>query len=105
MVAPLALLMKRGMPPTPRNARTGELTPPGIRSSARVKSCADLSFCSAGTGVIYLAFYEFSTLKIFESMERLQCSSPAKIRVHSLQPLPGRHKDIPDCGPAVIFPA
>ena len=26
--------MNRGVPPTPRNARTGELTPPGIRSIA-----------------------------------------------------------------------
>src|SRR5437868_15289736 len=32
--------MKRGVPPTARKARTGELTPPGITCSARSKSCA-----------------------------------------------------------------
>src|SRR5687767_13860848 len=32
---PLALLMKIGWPPTARNARTGEFTPPGKRFSAR----------------------------------------------------------------------
>src|SRR5688572_426414 len=34
--------MKRGAPPTPRNARTGELTPPGITSIALANSCSDL---------------------------------------------------------------
>jgi hypothetical protein len=34
-VASFALLIKRGVPPTPRKARTGELTPPGINSTAR----------------------------------------------------------------------
>jgi len=38
MVAPLALAINRGVPPTPRNARTGEFTPPGINSVARAKS-------------------------------------------------------------------
>src|SRR2546427_12566807 len=32
--APLALLTKNGCPPTARNARTGEFTPPGIYFSA-----------------------------------------------------------------------
>jgi hypothetical protein len=41
MVAPEALLIKRGVPPTPRNARTGEFTPPGINSNARAKSASD----------------------------------------------------------------
>ena len=35
MVQPDALVTKKGSPPTPRNARTGELTPPGIRRRAR----------------------------------------------------------------------
>jgi hypothetical protein len=30
--------MKRGVPPTERKARTGELTPPGMTAWARVKS-------------------------------------------------------------------
>jgi hypothetical protein len=33
--------MNRGSPPTALNARTGELTPPGILWRARVNSSAD----------------------------------------------------------------
>ena len=32
--------MNRGVPPTARNARTGELTPPGMRRWARAKRAA-----------------------------------------------------------------
>src|SRR5215470_9713866 len=39
--APLALLTKNGCPPTARNARTGEFTPPGIYFSASPKSSSD----------------------------------------------------------------
>src|SRR6185437_12202191 len=48
MVGPLALWMNSGVPPTPRKARTGELTPPGSSSSARSKSREDLSGPSSG---------------------------------------------------------
>src|ERR1700741_4856309 len=34
--------MKRGVPPTARNARTGEFTPPGIRSWARMNRVSEL---------------------------------------------------------------
>src|SRR4029078_13418812 len=34
--------MNKGLPPTRRNARTGELTPPGISSSAAANNCCDL---------------------------------------------------------------
>src|ERR1044072_4026377 len=40
--------MNRGTPPTARNARTGELTPPGVTAEALSKSAADCSVC-AGT--------------------------------------------------------
>ncbi len=33
--------MKRGVPPTALNARTGEFTPPGVTACARSKSAAD----------------------------------------------------------------
>jgi hypothetical protein len=33
--------MKRGVPPTARNARTGLFTPPGVTSCARAKRSAD----------------------------------------------------------------
>src|SRR4051794_27949606 len=33
--------MNRGVPPTARKARTGELTPPGVTRPARSNSCAD----------------------------------------------------------------
>src|ERR1043165_5106870 len=41
MCAPRGDLMKRGVPPTPRNARTGEFTPPGISSIAFANSSSD----------------------------------------------------------------
>src|SRR5688572_1258519 len=41
IVAPRADLMNRGVPPTPRKARTGELTPPGISSIAFENSSSD----------------------------------------------------------------
>src|SRR5260221_9651074 len=40
MYGPWARAMKRGVPPTARNARTGEFTPPGMTFWARSKSCA-----------------------------------------------------------------
>src|SRR5688572_5028548 len=38
MYGPSARAMKRGVPPTARNARTGEFTPPGMTFWARSKS-------------------------------------------------------------------
>src|SRR5262245_33975326 len=45
--APCPLAMKTGWPPTALNARTGELTPPGITRSARSKSLRDGSIGTA----------------------------------------------------------
>src|SRR5574343_2097143 len=54
MYAPWARAMKRGVPPTARKARTGELTPPGIEAWARSKSWAlvDTARASGGNGLI-----------------------------------------------------
>src|SRR6266446_8185322 len=41
MWAPSARATKNGVPPTPRNARTGLLTPPGMRRWARSKSWSE----------------------------------------------------------------
>src|SRR5690349_22700488 len=40
MRLPSPCSMKRGVPPTARNARTGEFTPPGMSAFARSKSCS-----------------------------------------------------------------
>src|SRR5690606_28525029 len=49
---PCARLMKRGVPPTERKARTGELTPPGMLRQARSKSSALLDMVlRLGVGV------------------------------------------------------
>src|SRR5687768_27776 len=48
MRAPSPLRMKSGVPPTALNARTGELTPPGMRRRARANSCSD--WVMAGSG-------------------------------------------------------
>ncbi|COZ80967.1 Uncharacterised protein [Mycobacterium tuberculosis] len=39
---PWASVMKRGVPPTAVNARTGEFTPPGMTLHAASNSCADV---------------------------------------------------------------
>ena len=41
--APEAERMKRGVPPTARKARTGELTPPGVTALARANRASDRS--------------------------------------------------------------
>src|SRR5439155_16701355 len=41
--APLAFSTKNGCPPTARNARTGELTPPGMYFNASANKAADLA--------------------------------------------------------------
>ena len=48
---PSARAMKRGVPPTARNARTGEFTPPGMTFCARSKSCAFVGHSSARRAV------------------------------------------------------
>lgn len=48
-VAPLAFEMNRGVPPTERNARTGELTPPGMTFCASWNSFFDVAVFSRGT--------------------------------------------------------
>jgi hypothetical protein len=46
IVAPAPRRMNRGVPPTPRNARTGLLTPPGITFLARPNSAVDCGYLS-----------------------------------------------------------
>src|SRR5437868_15210394 len=48
MREPCAISMNGGTPPTPRNARTGEFTPPGITSCARWKSVSDCLAIAGG---------------------------------------------------------
>ena len=42
--------MKRGVPPTERNARTGELTPPGVTARARARRAAEAGASSPWEG-------------------------------------------------------
>src|SRR5262245_16227118 len=46
IVAPAPRRMNRGVPPTPRNARTGLLTPPGITFLARPNRAVDCGYLS-----------------------------------------------------------
>ncbi len=50
--APLARRMKRGVPPTALNARTGEFTPPGVTAWARSKSALESGAGRAVTGLL-----------------------------------------------------
>ena len=45
---PRPLTMNRGVPPTARNARTGEFTPPGITRWARANSSAETGAAETG---------------------------------------------------------
>ena len=47
---PAALAMNRGVPPTARKARTGELTPPGMTASARSRRAAEAGASSGYDG-------------------------------------------------------
>jgi hypothetical protein len=49
-VEPFALSMNRGVPPTEPNARTGELTPPGIIVFARANSLLEVFVVRRATG-------------------------------------------------------
>ena len=50
--APRAEAMKRGVPPTASNARTGEFTPPGVTARARPKSSSDRPVGRSRTGSV-----------------------------------------------------
>src|SRR5215217_7690479 len=66
--APCARWTKRGVPPTARKARTGELTPPGISARARSKSSAFLSVFGVMRGEV----------------ESLDCVTGLVVRLHDL---------------------
>ena len=44
--------MKRGVPPTPVNARTGELTPPGVTANARAYNAREVASAAVEAGVV-----------------------------------------------------
>src|SRR5438552_4396878 len=67
--------MKRGVPPTARKARTGELTPPGITRCARAKSSSLVDTARHSClGLIAfrrrLAFFAFDGLAFFGRRQR-----------------------------------
>src|SRR5687768_10617824 len=51
-VAPSPSRMNTGVPPTALNARTGELTPPGMRWRARSKAACELGRAGASSGMM-----------------------------------------------------
>ncbi len=56
---PFARSMKSGVPPTDRNARTGEFTPPGMRSLASVNSLPEVVVFNLAKGVRLLPGFPF----------------------------------------------
>src|SRR4051794_19187889 len=72
---PSPRLMKRGVPPTPRHALTGEFTPPGMESCARSKSSWERSSCtdsrilngprSTGPASVVDALHDFERVTAF----------------------------------------
>src|SRR5882724_2798905 len=55
--APSARAIKNGSPPTLRNARTGEFTPPGIRFCARAKNSEECDVTCRGACAKRLCIY------------------------------------------------
>src|SRR3954451_18623038 len=74
--APCARSMNRGVPPTALNARTGELTPPGVTPRARSKSAAEVV---GGTGL---------TAPLCPPQRRDHEPPPAVTSVRSVTPQP-----------------
>src|SRR4051794_17634846 len=54
--------MNRGVPPTARNARTGELTPPGVTALARSNRATDAGAAASRSVMPDIVAYETSLL-------------------------------------------
>src|SRR5450755_2669719 len=71
--------MKRGVPPTAVNARTGELTPPGVTANARAYKARELVSPAAFAGSVAATSREGTTESFKEangSRRRRQWLSP-----------------------------
>src|SRR3982751_7089675 len=77
IVAPDADLINRGVPPTPRKARTGELTPPGINSTALAKSSSE-RLCSRCDCIIGL--YDDWLAMMFSLTTRKDVAAPSSTK-------------------------
>src|SRR5689334_16770845 len=96
--------MKRGVPPTPRNARTGEFTPPGINSDARANNSSDVRPCPSRVAVILssASFDEFGAAQVFEGRNRpLQVRTPSLLG-QTARPLPRGDEEVSERRPAVV---
>src|SRR6187551_3803699 len=82
MNGPSARAMKRGVPPTARNARTGELTPPGMTLCARSKSAAFVLLARSTSGALLRLSVDtaWSPFRLAEgvSIGRRQCAFLAR---------------------------
>src|SRR2546427_1233285 len=70
---PSARCVKNGVPPTPRNARTGEFTPPGSNRNASCQSLFELSTVRIYHFVFELHTAELLATRFGEQIENLFC--------------------------------
>src|SRR5574344_1629246 len=70
-VAPCAALTKNGAPPTERNARTGELTPPGMSCWARAKSDSEEGMVTARSDARTLRLWQSGKCRAWWLKRRL----------------------------------
>ena len=73
--------MKRGVPPTALNARTGEFTPPGVTARARSKSAS------------LAAVVEVVVAEVTDSLSRRRCKAAPTGGRQRLQVCPGRTRE------------
>src|ERR687889_606198 len=104
IVAPDACEMKRGVPPTPLNARTGEFTPPGINSDARANNSSDERPCPSRVAVILSSafFDEFGAAQVFEGRDSPLNVRPPSLLGHPARPLPRGDEKVSQRGPTVV---
>src|SRR5438034_4152249 len=95
---PFALLTKKGSPPTPRKARTGEFTPPGMYSRASAKSFRDSLWatvfitlpCTLAPFTLHLLTFSLFPEKRLLQRSALRANHHAHADVILLEPALGR---------------
>src|ERR1700758_785409 len=98
--------MNRGVPPTDLNARTGELTPPGITPHASANSRADMAVrASPFPRGICSALHMTNSVPARDQMSTTGCSGSAGLRQreHRVVGLVGQFPEVNLDGPPALL--
>src|SRR6476619_15301 len=99
--------MKRGVPPTDRNARTGELTPPGVTARARSKRAALAVSCIRSSPCVWSWRWSAGAHPGSQVLAGLQapCDVDRPVGEHDLRAGPADRGERLNDGPVTIDPA